>query len=298
MSFPVYKGRFAPTPSGPAHLGTLFAALASYLQARSMQGEWHVRIDDIDPPREVPGAADSILATLENFCLDWDGPVVYQSQRRDAYEEALQQLEHQGDSFECSCSRKLISEQARIGPNGMIYPGTCRQGVTDDSRPRSVRLATHDHNITVEDRLQGSYSLHMQADVGDFVIRRADGLIAYHLATVVDDALDAFTEIVRGKDQLSLTPMHIDLQRRLGLPTPDYAHLPLITNSQGVKLGKSTCATPVDNLPAKEVWRTLLEGLQLEPEEALLEEAAETILEWAINHWQLDRVALDDIVVG
>lgn len=298
MSVTTYKGRFAPTPSGPAHLGTLFAALASYLQAQAMQGEWHVRIDDIDPPREVPGAADSILATLENFGLNWDGPVVYQSQRRDAYEEALQQLQQQGDSFECSCSRKQISQQARIGPNGMIYPGTCRQGVTDDTRPRSVRLATHDHSITVEDRLQGNYSLHMQTDVGDFVIRRSDGLIAYHLATVVDDALDAFTEVVRGKDQLSLTPMHIELQRRLGLPTPGYAHLPLITNSQGVKLGKSTWAAPVDSLPAKEVWRTLLQGLQLQPEEALLEEAAETILQWAVSRWQLDRVVPGDIVVG
>jgi glutamyl-Q tRNA(Asp) synthetase len=292
-----YKGRFAPTPSGPAHLGTLFAALASYLQAHAMQGEWHVRVDDIDPPREVAGAADSILRTLENFSLHWDGPVVYQSKRQDAYEDALQQLADQGDIFVCSCSRKQISQQARQGANGMIYPGTCRAAVTDRTKPLSIRLLTHDQQITVKDRLQGSYRLNMQQDVGDFVIRRADGLIAYHLATVVDDALDNFTEIVRGKDQLSLTPLHIDLQQRLDLPTPDYAHLPLLINEQGIKLGKSTWADPVDKLPPADVWKNLFSALKLTPENDLFGEPAETILQWAINRWQLTGIKPDDIVI-
>jgi len=292
-----YKGRFAPTPSGPAHLGSLLAAVASYLQARAMQGEWHVRIDDIDPPREVAGAADSILNTLEGYGLHWDGPVVYQSRRQEAYRDALQQLSHQGDTYECSCSRKDIRDTARRGPNGMIYPGTCRQGYREQNKPRATRLATQDNNITLDDRIQGKYQLNMQQDVGDFVIHRADGLIAYHLATVVDDALDSFTEIVRGKDQLSLTPLHIDLQLRLGIPTPAYAHLPLLTNAQGEKLAKSSHATPVDNLPSTGVWQLLLNTLGLDPQIDLLTEPPEAILQWATGQWDLERIPQRDIIV-
>lgn len=294
----VYKGRFAPTPSGPAHLGTLLAAIGSYLQAHAMQGEWHVRIDDVDPPREVPGAADSLLKTLEIYGLNWHGDVVYQSQRLDAYQDALEQLIKQGDTFECSCSRKDIKTIAKHGPLGMIYPGTCRDGVQDADKPRSIRLRTQDKTITVQDKIQGDYPLNMQSDVGDFIIHRADGLFAYHLSTVVDDGLDGFTEIVRGKDQLNLTPLHIDLQQRLGLPTPAYAHLPLLVNTQGEKLGKSTCAIAVDAMAREDVWRTILAILGLDPDNALLSEASETILQWAIGEWDLLQVPGGDKIAG
>lgn len=289
-----YKGRFAPTPSGPAHLGSLLAAIGSYLQARAMQGEWHVRIDDIDPPREVAGAADSLLRTLENYGLYWDGEVVYQSQRLGAYQDALSQLTRQGDTFECSCSRKEIKAIARHGPNGAIYPGTCRGGARATDKPHSIRLLTQDKIITVNDRIQGDYSLNMQTDVGDFVIHRADGLFAYHLATVVDDGLDGFTEIVRGKDQLNLTPLHIDLQQRLAIPTPAYAHLPLLTHTDGTKLGKSTNAASVDNMATENVWRVALTLLGLHPEEDLLSEEPDVILPWAMAQWDLSRIAPDD----
>ena len=293
----IYRGRFAPTPSGPAHLGTLLAALASYLQARSMHGEWQVRIDDIDPPREVAGAADSILRTLERFGLHWDGAVVYQSRRQEAYRQALQQLAAQGDTYECSCSRKDIRLQAQAGPNGMIYPGTCRNGITNQQRPRAIRVTTRNEDITVPDRIQGEYRLNMQHEVGDYVIRRADGLIAYHLATVVDDALDGFTEIVRGKDQLSLTPLHIHLQNRLQLPTPGYAHLPLLTNLKGEKLSKSSRATPVDDLPDQQAWQRLLAALGMEPPAELTHEPKQNILDWAAEKWDLDRVPQQDILI-
>lgn len=293
-----YKGRFAPTPSGPAHLGTLLAAVGSYLQAQANQGEWHVRIDDADPPREVQGAADSILRTLENYGLTWDGPVVYQSQRLEAYQDALQQLIQQGDTFECSCSRKDISAIAQSGPNGMIYPGTCRNSIHDLEKPRAVRLQSQDNLIIVKDKIQGNYSLNMKQDVGDFIIRRADGLFAYHLATVVDDALDGFTEIVRGKDQLSLTPLHIYLQQQLGMTTPDYAHLPLLTNKQGEKLGKSAKAAAIDTLPFQDVWKTIFNALGLSPDDDLLSENPNTILLWAVEEWDLLQVSARDKIAG
>jgi len=293
-----YKGRFAPTPSGPAHLGTLLAAVGSYLQAYANRGEWHVRIDDTDPPSEAKGAADSILRTLENYGLTWDGRVVYQSQRQEAYQDALQQLIQQGDTYECSCSRKDIKSLAKTGINGLIYPGTCRNEMPAPDKPLAIRLKSQNRTITVEDRIQGDYALNMALDVGDFIIRRADGLTAYHLATVVDDALDEFTEIVRGKDQLSLTPQHIYLQQQLDLTTPDYAHLPLLTNTQGEKLGKSARSAAVDTLPSHHVWQTILNAMELGPDDDLLHENSETILQWAVKKWDLLRVPARDKIAG
>lgn len=285
-----YKGRFAPTPSGPAHLGTLLAAVGSYLQARASAGEWHVRIDDIDPPREVPGAADSILRTLEKYGLQWDGEIVYQSRRLDAYRDAIRQLEAQGSTYECSCSRKQVEQTARRGMNGMIYPGTCRTGCTPNSPQTSVRLRTSDVTIIVEDLIQPALIVNMESDIGDYIILRADRLFAYHLATVVDDALDGFTQIVRGKDQYSLTPQHIFLQQQLGVATPQYAHLPLLTNQHGEKLAKSSRATAVDSMSRHTVWSTILGALGMQAEPALLDEENETILHWASGEWDLLRI--------
>ena len=294
----IYKGRFAPTPSGPAHLGTMLAAVGSYLQARAKHGEWHVRIDDIDPPREVPGAADSILHTLEQYGLHWDGEVVYQSRRLDAYHDALQQLIAQGVAYECSCSRKQIQQAARRGMNGMIYPGTCRSGCDENSPQKSVRLLATDTMVTVDDLVQPVLAVNMETDIGDFIIRRADELFAYHLATVVDDALDGYTEIVRGRDQYSLTPQHIYLQQLLGAQTPQYAHLPLLINQQGEKLAKSTHAQAVDTLQRDDVWSTILEALGMQAGAELLYEDNETILQWASGEWDLLRISPMDKIIA
>lgn len=286
----VYKGRFAPTPSGPAHPGTLLTAVASYLQARAMQGQWHIRIDDIDPPRELPGAASSMLATLENYGLYWDGPVVYQSQRLDAYQDALQQLRQQGDVFECSCSRKKVSKSAEHGPNGMIYPGTCRQGFQSHHNPFSIRLKTSDEEITVVDSIQGRYQLNILHDVGDFVIRRADGTSSYHLATVVDDALDGFTEIVRGKDLLSITPQQILLQQKLQRPTPGYAHLPLLVDAQGNKFSKHTGTYHLNSIPVHKVLEVIFPALGLKADTDVLMAQNEQRWQWAVEHWNIRHV--------
>ena len=292
-----YKGRFAPTPSGPAHLGTLLAAVGSYLQARASGGEWYVRIDDIDPPREVPGAADSILRTLEHYGLQWDGEIVYQSHRLDAYRDALHQLAAMGVTYECSCSRKQVDQVARRGMNGMIYPGTCRSGCEQNSPQTSVRLRTDDVTITVEDLIQPALSVNMESDIGDYIILRADKLFAYHLATVVDDALDGFTEIVRGKDQYSLTPQHIFLQQKLGVETPQYAHLPLLTNQRGEKLAKSSQATAVDSMLNNTVWSSILTALGMQADPGLLKENNETILHWALGKWDLLRIDPADKII-
>jgi glutamyl-Q tRNA(Asp) synthetase len=292
-----YKGRFAPTPSGPAHLGTMFAALGSFLQARARRGEWHVRIDDIDPPRVVPGAADSILHTLERYGLHWDGEVVYQNHRTDTYQDAIQQLVAQHIAYECTCSRKEIEKVATRGMNGMIYPGTCRQGCDENSPQKSIRLRTEDVVVTVNDAIQPKLSINVENDIGDFVIRRADNLIAYHLATVVDDALDEFTQIVRGKDQFSLTPQHIYLQQRLGVKSPEYAHLPLLTDQQGEKLSKSSRAAAIDTMPMNTAWTILLGCFDMYPEPALLDEPPQTILDWAVDQWDLLRIKASDKII-
>lgn len=286
-----YKGRFAPTPSGPMHLGTLLAALGSFLQARSQNGIWHVRIDDIDPPRETPGAADSILRTLEHYRLHWDGAVVYQSQRLEEYQTALDRLIEQNDVFDCACSRKDIDKIATKGPNGSIYPGTCRNGLGQGQSARAIRLRSKAIDITVNDLVQGIFTLNIRNDVGDYIVRRADGLFAYHLATVVDDGLDNYTEIVRGQDLLSITPQQIYLQQLLGLPAPTYAHLPLLISENSKKLSKRFAATPVDDMDMAAVFKTILNTLGLQPPPALDLCNSKETLTWAIENWDLSQTS-------
>lgn len=292
-----YKGRFAPTPSGPAHLGTLLAAMGSFLQARSQGGQWHVRIDDIDPPRVTPGAADSILKTLERYGLHWDGAVVYQSQRLEEYQTALDRLIEQNDVFDCACSRKDIDKIAAKGPNGSIYPGTCRDGLGQGQSARAIRLRSKAIDISVNDLVQGKFTLNIRNDVGDYVVRRADGLFAYHLATVVDDGLDAFTEIVRGQDLLTITPQQIYLQKRLDIAMPGYAHLPLLVGENGKKISKRFGAQPVDEMDQPSVYRLILGSLGLPPPTSLnLDNAGET-LDWAIENWDLSAVSAADRII-
>ncbi|HEX7348688.1 MAG TPA: tRNA glutamyl-Q(34) synthetase GluQRS [Rhodanobacteraceae bacterium] len=240
----LYRGRFAPSPTGELHFGSLIAALASWLRARARGGTWLVRVDDIDPPREVIGSAAAILMQLAALGLDADAPVLYQSQRDAAYADALQFLRDSGHAFPCWCSRGDL-EAARSVHHELHRDGHCFTPARDD-RPPAWRLRVPDIDIMFDDALQGPQCQNVRTRVGDFVLRRADGLWGYHLACVVDDAFQGVTEIVRGADLLESTPRQILLQRLLGLPTPAYAHLPLAVDTEGHKLSKSSGAPPVD----------------------------------------------------
>lgn len=241
-----YIGRFAPSPTGPLHFGSLVAAVGSYLQARSRGGRWLVRIEDLDRPRTVPGAADGILRTLEAYGLHWDGEVWYQSARDEAYAAALEALRSEQAVFPCGCTRQDVARARAARGGGPAYPGTCRQGLGPDRRARAWRVRTAGERIRFVDAVQGPYEEELDQTCGDFVVRRADGLFAYQLAVVVDDAAQGITEVVRGADLLESTPRQILLQRLLGLPTPSYLHLPVANNAAEEKLSKQTGATPLD----------------------------------------------------
>jgi glutamyl-Q tRNA(Asp) synthetase len=285
-----YRGRFAPSPTGPLHFGSLAAALGSYLDARAHGGEWLVRIDDLDLPRVVAGAADDILRTLEALGLEWDGEIVYQSRRDDYYRAALAELEHLGAVYPCACTRKEIADSA-VGPDGAaIYPGTCRAGLAPGRTARAVRLRVEDAPLEFADAVQGRVFQHLGQEVGDFVVRRADGLFAYQLATVVDDAAQGITHVVRGSDLLDSTPRQIYLQRLLGLPVPRYAHLPVAVNERGEKLSKQTLAPAVSATRAVLVLHQALQFLGQEiPGELLQAEPAE-FLRWAAASWKRDGI--------
>jgi glutamyl-Q tRNA(Asp) synthetase len=281
-----YVGRFAPSPTGPLHLGSLLTAAASYVHARQHGGEWLVRIDDIDPPREVPGAADAILRTLEAFDLQWDRAVWYQSARFEAYRTAAQSLLAAGAAFYCCCSRSEI----RAGNDGVAgrYPGTCR----DRRLPpgdAAVRVRVEQGLVTVEDVLQGVSVTDVSATVGDYVIVRRDGLPAYHLAAVVDDVAQGVTDVVRGVDLLDSTTVQAHLQTTLGLPTPRYGHLPVVVNASGQKLSKQTAATPIDDRDAETPARVLrLLGADVPAE--LRAERPRIVWQWAIANLEFARL--------
>jgi glutamyl-Q tRNA(Asp) synthetase len=267
------------------HFGSLVTALCSYLQARSQQGEWLLRMDDLDPPREQAGAADAILRALEAYHLHWDGAVLYQSTRHEAYQAALTQLAENHYSFACACSRKTIAASG-----SPIYPGTCREGLPPGKTAHTVRVRVPNQPTTFTDALQGPVESNLQTEVGDFVVHRADGLYAYHLAVVVDDAEQGITHIVRGTDLLSSTPPQRYLQDCLGYPHPDYSHLPMAMNAQGQKLSKQTFATAID---AQNPGPTLSRALSFlgHPPPAELEGAdAELLLAWAGENWDMQNV--------
>jgi len=236
---PIPVGRFAPSPSGPLHFGSLLAALGSYLSIRRQGGLWRLRIEDLDPLRTVPGSEEQLLRTLEAFGMEWDGPLLRQSERFGAYEAALELLAAQGLLFPCCCSRKeILASAPHLGEEGPIYPGTCRHGLRAGQKARTLRLRVDDRVIAFVDKLYGPYQQNLALDVGDFVLRRADKLFGYQLAVVVDDGASGVTEVVRGSDLLASTPRQIYLQRLLGLPTPAYFHLPLALDDEGEKLSK------------------------------------------------------------
>ena len=288
-----YRGRFAPSSTGPLHFGSLVAAVGSYLQARSQQGEWLVRIEDIDPPREVPGAVDDQLRTLELFGLHWDGEVLRQSTRSDAYFSALQQLQQKGLIYPCTCSRKNIVAVAGRTSNPTIYPGTCRNNQAklqhEPQIPHALRILSTGQ-IQFVDAVQGLTRQDLQQQVGDFVLRRVDGLYAYQLAVAVDDGEQRITEVVRGSDLLESSIRQIYLQRLLGLPTPRYVHLPVVTNTAGQKLSKQAGAMPLEkHSPGTVLWQALA-FLGQQPAEELYGAQCVELWSWAITHWDLTAV--------
>jgi glutamyl-Q tRNA(Asp) synthetase len=285
-----YRGRFAPSPTGPLHFGSLVAAVGSFLEARTRGGEWLVRIDDLDPPRVVPGAADAILGALEACGMRWDGAVVRQSARGAAYHGALHRLRGRGAVYPCACSRREIADSALAGVEGPVYPGTCRDGLPAGRAARALRLSTRGARVVFDDALQGRIEHDLERDFGDFVLLRADGIYAYQLAVVVDDAEQGVTDVVRGADLLASTPRQIFLQRLLGLPAPRYAHLPVAVNAAGEKLSKQTFAAPVsarDPLPA---LVSALSFLGQQPPGELARATIGQLWDWAIGNWRLDRV--------
>lgn len=241
-----YRGRFAPSPTGPLHAGSLVAALASWLDARAHGGAWLVRIEDLDPPREAPGAARDILETLAAFGMESDEPVEFQSRRGALYDVAFGRLMHDGRVYGCACSRSEIELAiAAAGVGSAVYPGTCRAG-PNGRAVRAWRFRVPADAVGFDDRVAGRIEQHLEVDVGDFVVRRADGLWAYQLAVVVDDAAQRISDVVRGADLLDNTPRQISLQRALGIATPRYMHVGVVVNQRGEKLSKQTGARALD----------------------------------------------------
>ena len=278
-----YVGRFSPSPTGPLHFGSIIAAWGSYLDARHHNGEWLLRMDDLDTPRIQTGADDKILYALETLGMQWDGSVVYQSHRHEAYREAERRLQSRALLFPCYCSRKLVK--------GKPYPGTCRQTKLKLDRQHAIRIRTEPGIYTLHDLIQTEYAQNLHDDVGDFIIKRADGLYAYHLAVALDDAYQEITHIVRGVDLMDSTPRQIYLQQQLGLATPVYAHLPLAVSQSGQKICKQFNAKDVllINQPANILFNCL-DFLGQKPESGLLQASVNEVIKWGIENWQISEV--------
>lgn len=313
-----YRGRYAPSPTGPLHFGSLVAAVGSYLEAKSRGGLWLVRMEDLDPPRQQPGAADAILRTLDACGMGWDGDILYQSKRSASYRAALARLERQGLVYPCACTRREIADSvlafapargassarsallARASGRGaggegghddsLIYPGTCRNGLAPGKTARATRIRVDDSVIEFEDALQGKLSQNLAAEVGDFVLLRADGLYAYQLAVVIDDAEQGISDVVRGADLLASTPRQIYLQRLLGLPTPRYLHLPVAVNAAGEKLSKQTLAPPLDGRDPVLALAQVMDFLGQAPPAQLSRAAPAEFWRWALAHWDAKNI--------
>lgn len=277
-------GRFAPSPTGLLHFGSLLGALASFLEARAQGGRWLVRIEDIDPPREMQGAASAILRSLGAHGLHWDGEVLYQSRRADRYRDAIEYLLNEGKAFYCTCSR------TELAGSGGIYPGHCRLRREPPDKPCAIRLRVDDTDVVFQDAVQGEIRQNLAREVGDFVIFRKEKQPAYQLAVVVDDAAQGITQVVRGSDLLDSTARQVFLQRQLGLSTPQYAHIPVIANRAGHKLSKQTYALALDETDAIANLLAALDFLGQEAPPAARRHTPDAILQWAAQHWRLDRV--------
>jgi glutamyl-Q tRNA(Asp) synthetase len=284
-----YRGRFAPSPSGPLHFGSLVSALASYVDARQHNGRWLMRIDNVDQTRCIPGMDKKILLTLEGFGFTWDETIRYQSQQIATYNAAIEQLNNKDLLYYCACSRKAIAQTAHIGVEGAIYPDTCRYLGLTEQAGHALRICTTDQLISFTDGIYGKQQQQIHQEIGDFVLRRADGLHAYQLAVVVDDHIANITHVVRGADLLTSTPRQIYLQQQLGYATPSYLHIPLVLNQNGKKMSKSDAAHPVDqNNPTQSLlaaWQFLRQNMP--PDNHL---TLDEFWRWAIQHWDPGRV--------
>lgn len=288
----MYIGRFAPSPTGPLHFGSLIAAVASYCEARTHHGKWLLRIEDLDKPRETKGAANTILQQLEAFGFEWDDAVLYQSQRTSYYADALEILNNRHLIYPCTCTRKEIADSSSsIGIDGVIYPDTCLKNAIKVNVPAAWRIKTESHTISFNDSIQGKISQNLKQDIGDFILNRADGLFAYQLAVVVDDAAQDITHIVRGADLLDSTPRQIYLQQLLNYPTPQYAHVPVACNDAGEKLSKQTLASPLDTAKTAINLIQALNFLGQATPPDLANEDKNTIWHWALSNWQLSKIA-------
>ncbi len=285
-----YCGRFAPSPTGPLHFGSLISAVGSYLDARANNGTWLVRMEDLDQPRTVDGAADQILHTLEALGMGWDGDILYQSTRDEPYRAAIDKLKSKKLVYPCACSRREIADSAVNGIDGPVYPGTCRKGLLAGRAMRAERVLTNGTRIEFKDAIQGVNSQNIERHIGDFVLKRADGLHAYQLAVVVDDAEQGITDVVRGADLLDSTPRQIYLQQLLGLATPRYAHLPVAVNVIGEKLSKQTLAPPVDSASPVTVLNAALVFLGQQPAGDCAADDTDAFWKFAIANWRLAKV--------
>jgi glutamyl-Q tRNA(Asp) synthetase len=279
-----YIGRFAPSPTGPLHFGSLVSALASFLDARAQQGRWLLRMEDLDPPREVPGAADSILRSLDEHGLHWDEQVLYQSSRLEAYQVLINSLRAHQLAYECDCSR------ARISQLQGIYDGHCKTR-TEVGSPRATRLRIEEHSTqSFQDLVQGPYSQDLNQDLGDFIILRKDGLVAYQLAVVADDIEQGITHIIRGSDLLDSSPRQAYLFQVLKSATPYFGHIPVVANADGQKLSKQNHAPALNTQGAAHNLWTALEFLQQSPPIELRSASVEEMIEWGVLHWQLESI--------
>jgi len=289
-----YVGRFAPSPTGPLHLGSLIAAIASFLEAKKNQGQWLLRMEDLDPPREETGAAQQILDCLQTHGLNWDGKVLWQSQRHDTYQQTVSKLLSEGNAYYCCCSRTDIQQM------GGIYDGRCRNNNKVSSKDSAVRITINSDITGFDDQLQGHFSQDLITEIGDFVIKRKDGLFAYQLAVVLDDHSQGVTHILRGSDLLDSTPRQIYLQQLLALSTPNYTHIPVITHSDGQKLSKQTHACALDPKQAALNLRQALHFLNQPPPPTSAVTVHE-VLDAALEYWQLKRIpaaqAIDQAVL-
>jgi glutamyl-Q tRNA(Asp) synthetase len=285
-----YRGRFAPSPTGPLHFGSLVAAVASYLEAKSRVGEWLVRMEDLDTPRVMTGAADEILRALAACGMQWDGAIACQSKRTDAYHAELHRLRALGLVYPCACSRREIADSAASGIEGPVYPGTCRNGLAPGKAVRAWRINTRGAQIGFDDALQDHVQQNLETDIGDFVLLRADHVYAYQLAVVTDDAEQGITDVVRGADLLDSTPRQIYLQQLLKFTTPRYCHVPVVVNADGGKLSKQTLAQPFDAAQPLPALIDALRFLGQQPPDALKHANVKEFWNWAIPNWRIERV--------